>query len=57
MTVYEQGSFEPAARIVQLASHIEQKRLGSHINTKSRKLKGDETFFLFESKSRNMLKS
>jgi RHS repeat-associated protein len=26
-TVYEQGSFEPVARIVQLASHIEQKRL------------------------------
>ena len=26
-TVYEQGSFEPVARIVQLANHIEQKRL------------------------------
>ena len=26
-TVYEQNSFEPVARIVQLASHIEQKRL------------------------------
>ena len=26
-TVYEQGSFEPVARVVQLASHIEQKRL------------------------------
>jgi len=25
--VYEQGSFEPVARIVQLASHIEQKKL------------------------------
>ena len=25
--MYEQGSFEPVARIVQLASHIEQKRL------------------------------
>jgi RHS repeat-associated protein len=25
--VYEQGSFEPVARVVQLASHIEQKRL------------------------------
>ena len=26
-TVYEQGSFEPVARVVQLANHIEQKRL------------------------------
>ena len=25
--MYEQGSFEPVARVVQLASHIEQKRL------------------------------
>ena len=25
--MYEQNSFEPVARVVQLASHIEQKRL------------------------------
>ena len=25
--MYEQGSFEPVARVVQLANHIEQKRL------------------------------
>ena len=25
--MYEQGSFEPVARVVQLATHLEQKRL------------------------------